>query len=705
MLTHTILHSLIILFFIHTNIGNITDSKRWDEVNSVEDLWNYDPSRIRSLIAAIDLQKPELEEIKIQITKGDTIKGTELLVDYFRNHDLSDVINNTNNAIDINSANSICQDSVTFGNKTLKIPRNIDGSWKWNYTGIEKDDEIGYSLNSLRYLNVLLSAWQNSGNEKYVKAFDRIMKDWTIHHKLPEAGDRIYEVLLDDKVLDYRDIGEVEWRTIQAGQRLGEVFPQVFFGFRDQDLFSPATLLLMLSSINDQAGFLRKFHKVGHNWTTMEMNGLALAGLAFPEFKDSEMWANYALEVMVKEINNQVYPDGVQKELSTKTQLVALKRFELVAEHFKLANHPVPDFYNRRIEEMYNYLAYSLKPDGHQPLNGDSDNEDLRDLISEAAKKFNRHDWTWIVSNGTSGRIPQVGPTVTFPWAGIHIMRNSWDSQAQWSFFDSGPYGTGHQHRDKLNISINAFGKDLLVDGGRYTHEDYFSFDPKVWRGYFRSSFSHNLILVDGNGQNASSEKVTKQLEEGIDYLSNSVYDYAFGIFKDGYENVEGKAEHSRSVLYLHHKYWLVLDNFETDRPRNLEVLWHYEPNCEIKISDNKVVPANNNGANLLIIPMGNIEWEAKIVKGQTEPYFQGWFSERYGTKEPNPTVIYSASISKSSTFAWLLIPIKNNIPNINFQLTELTDIVNVSIKQDSQSTVNITLPKNKEVTKVKVKL
>jgi hypothetical protein len=85
--------------------------------------------------------------------------------------------------------------------------------------------------------------------------------------------------------------------------------------------------------------------------------------------------------VMEDEIKGQVYPDGTQTELSTKTQWVSLSRFESLVKNFRSAGRSVPETYLKRLEKMYDYMAYSMRPDGHQPLNNDSDREDLRPRI------------------------------------------------------------------------------------------------------------------------------------------------------------------------------------------------------------------------------------------------------------------------------------------------------------------------------------
>lgn len=682
------------------------DKAGWKGVETVAEVWEAYPEKIRSLMAALDTEQAALAPMSEKLLAGDTVAAAEWLVNYYKDADRSWVVG-TLDQMDEDEALAIARtmlaDSVSIHEVKDRIPRKADGGWRWDHTGPESDAEFAYSLNTQSYLPVLYLHHQQEQDEAGATLFDRIVKDWVVHHPLPEAGDSIYLVLQEPSDIDYRDIGEVEWRTLDTGRRLGSAWPQLFYAFQRADVFSPATRLLMLSSMAEQAAYLRQYHKSGHNWTTMEMNGLALVGLGFPEFRSSEDWIGYAVDVMSKEINRQVYPDGLQTEISTKTQWVALRRFETIAVNLGKAGRTVSDNYIQRLEEMYHYLAYSMRPDGNQPLNNDSDLEDLRPRVLTAAEKFERSDWEYIATNGKRGTLPETEPTITFPWAGIHIMRNGWDGKSHWALFDTGPYGTGHQHRDKLHLSVTAFGKDLLVDGGRYTHRDYFSFDPTIWRGYFRSTFSHNTILVDNNGQKMGALRADSPLEAGTDYLHTPEYDYAKGTFEKGYENVEGRAVHSRSVLYLRDKYWVVLDQFETDRPRDLQVLWHYAPSCKVVLEEDQAVSTNADAANLRIVPLGAVNWEPKIVKGQEKPYIQGWYSANYGEKVPNPTLVYSASIDQSATFAWILVPKDGPVDAVKAEIQEKNGTVAVTIRETGQEPVKITLPGDKNLSTLNV--
>jgi hypothetical protein len=704
MLRNTI-YFLGLLLLSHCGQNESVLTGKWQDIRSENDLWQFRPDRIASVFKALDLSQPTLSNVNIKLSQGDTVAAAKALLKYYSRLDRRWVLTAIETTAEnfMETADALVLDSIIREGNRVKIPLNYSQGWQWDYTGPLKDDEFAYSLNGHQYLPALYMAQRELKDSKYVKTFDRLMKDWVFQHPLPEKGDSIYIVLDTAQHIDYRDIGEVEWRTIQAGQRLGSSWPQLFYAFQNEDDFSPATRLLMLSSMCEQAEFLKQYHKFGHNWTTMEMNGLALFALAFPEFKKADEWAAYSLSVMSDEINRQVYPDGVQTEVATKTQWVALQRFESIANNFQKANRTISLDYMKGVEKMYNYLAYSMRPDGHQPLNSDSDRDDLRERVLIAAKKFSRADWQWIATNGKLGVIPSAGPSLTFPWAGIHIMRNGWDDQSAWSFFDNGPYGTGHQHRDKLHLSVSAFGKDLLVDGGRFTHQDYFSFDPTIWRGYFRSSFSHNVILVDGNGQNASSTRANTPLVEGDDFVHKKGFDYAYGTFSDGFENVNRKISHSRSVLYLHDKYWVVLDHIDTDQPRKIQVLWHYAPDCEVVLEENEAASTSTDNKNLRIVPAGNVTWEIEVVKGQEEPFKQGWYSETYGSREPNPTVIYSAELAGPVTFAWILVPADGTVPHVNTVFRERGGIVTVTIDDEGSAPVNFDLPIRKNTSRVRV--
>ena len=81
-----------------------------------------------------------------------------------------------------------------------------------------------------------------------------------------------------------------------------------------------------------------------------------------------------------------------------------------------------------------------------------------------------RSDFAWAHSEGKQGKSPAV-TSCAFDYAGYYIMRTSWKPDAVWALFDGGPFGYGHQHEDKLNVLLHAYGRLLLTEGGNYAYD------------------------------------------------------------------------------------------------------------------------------------------------------------------------------------------------------------------------------------------
>ncbi len=439
------------------------------------------------------------------------------------------------------------------------------------------------------------------------------------------------------------------WRGLEVAARV-KVWSKIFYGLINTDFLSPSTQLLVLSSMPDHAHYNRNFHSQ-NNWLTMEISALATAATNFPEYKNAPEWLDYSIQTMTESMKGQVYPDGVQTELTSHYHGVALRNFDLFKDICDRANKPLPEFFVNTIENMFGYLAHSVRPDGCRVLNNDGDRGSDREYILEGAKKFNKPEWEYIATNGNSGTKPEDGPSYFYPWAGHLISRSGFDADAQWSFFDIGPYGSGHQHRDKLHISIAAYGRDLLVDGGRFAYRGAVA---DKFRRYATGSQSHNVILIDGKGQAPGPLLAEEPLSDKYCKITED-YDYAWNSF-DKFIDVEGECKHTRRLFYVRGDMWVVIDKIATDRPRKIEALWHFHPDCKV-VQDGNIVKTENDKGNLQVIPVGKQDWKIDFVKGQEEPEIQGWYSPEYNKYEPNTAAIYSSNIEGDSEFIWVLFP------------------------------------------------
>jgi len=646
----------------------------WQNMKTVKEVCDAFPKRMNALMQSLNLNFNGLNEVKAAYEINNIPLTCELLLKYYREGSTAKFFRQNlpvNSKSRNSEADSILQNIFIFYNQPDRVPLDSAGHLDWTFHGPANDIEWAWALNRHYHIGTLLEAYLKTGNTDYAKTIDLHIKDWVIR-SLPYP--------------EVRSNTEM-WRGLEVSFR-AKIWARVFYNLINSEYLYPATRLLMLSSIPEHAHYLRNFHAQG-NWLTMEMSGLATIATAWPESKNSPSWIAYAKETMLKSMTEQVYPDGVQTELTSSYHQVALDNFNLFMEICQQTNEPLPELYKTYLEKMWNYLAYTMRPDGYGLLNNDADLTYTRELISKAALQYNQKDWQYIATNGEMGTKPQGAPSTLFPWAGHLIMRSGFEPDAQWAFFDIGPWGTGHQHNDKLHISVSAYGRDLLVDAGRFAYRGELA---DKFRDYACGSYSHNVILIDGNGQ-APGPKLTNEPLSKEHYKISDGFDYAWSSFNQ-FVDLKGECNYTRSLFYLRGKFWVVVDNIATDRPRKIETLWHWHPDCKIKVESKNIVSTDNDKGNLKIIPIGYQKWNIDLVKGQEKPYPQGWYSEEYNKAVPSTVSIYSTEIKRSTSFVCILYPSEGNVSKIQAKiLSQDEEGVKVRVADKNEGQWKIVIP------------
>jgi hypothetical protein len=379
----------------------------------------------------------------------------------------------------------------------------------------------------------------------------------------------------------------------------------------------------------------------------------------------------------------------VQHELTSHYHLVALSNFEQLAEICRAAEAPLSPDYREGLERMWNYLACTMRPDGHGLLNNDSDRVQTRDPVLQAAATYGRPDWLYMATHGESGAEPASGPSFVFPFAGQLVVRSGRQPDALWGFFDFGPWGTGHQHNDKLHLSVSAHGRDLLVDSGRFT---YSGREARFQREYAVRSQAHNVVLIDGHGQGPGPALSREPVSDG-EFSTGPGLTFARGAC-DHFSGLDGSASHTRVVLYPGGSLLLVVDRIETDRPRSLEALWHWHPTCTVTPQGGDIVSVDPGAGNLRIVPVGPVDWHVGLVRGQEEPEIQGWYSREYNGWEPTTTSVLHGRVSGSTAFAWLLACAPGEVGPVRGAVLENTDhAIRVRVERPGVEAVVVRVP------------
>lgn len=298
----------------------------------------------------------------------------------------------------------------------------------------------------------------------------------------------------------------------------------------------------------------------------------------------------------------------------------------------------IPETFYQILEKAAEVDVKLMMPNGCVPDINDGNWKESAELLEPKMELFPENRvFQYVVSHGREGEKPSYDSCV-LPYSGFAVFRSGWEAMDTWGLFDGAPFGTGHQHEDKLSFLMYAGGKLLLTEGGNY------AYDTSEMRKYVLSTRAHNTIRVDGMDQNRRKEYAWK--EEEIQkkanlktHLSKEV-DYAESSYEEGYgETLDRDTVHNRSVYFVKKMegtvpFFIIVDRMYGQKERNYELLWHMNEDWA-KIEKGKVV-----GKDLTIVSAEK-EPDLDLIIGKENPEWQGFVATAsiQGCYKPVPTV------------------------------------------------------------------
>jgi len=612
-------------------------------------------------LAALNVDYPGLAKVKTAVESGDLQAAKHEFAEYLRHrekpvykfdwrarpkHDSRPA------NVDTAEADRILQRDLP----SVSVRHKFDGEIDWTLNPINYR-EWPWQLNRHAFWVTLGRAYWATGDEKYAKEFVYQMTDWVRKCPVP---------------LDKSGNDTPTWRTIEAGIRMGQTWPEAYYLFLTSPSFTDDAIVTMLKSFAEHARHLMKW-PTSANWLTMECNGLMHVGVLFPEFKEAADWRKTASNRLYKELDRQVYPDGAQIELSTGYHQVSLSNFIGAWEIAHLNDVPLPEDYVAKMGRMFDYDLEVCMPNWCLPGLNDAGLTDVRSMLARGLSFFpQRSDYRWVATSGKEGTKPAIG-SIALPFSGHIVMRTGWEPQDLYMLFDAGPFGYGHQHEDALSFAIYAYGKYLLVDPGNY------AYDSSEWRKYVLSTRAHNTIMVDDLPQHRAGRPRQEYVLERpmpIKWASGAKFDYASSSYDDGYgaENAV-KVEHARSVLFVKPEYWIVVDCLTPadDKPHKYDSMFHLDTppsppltkggqgglGADVDASSKSVRTTNADAANLTILPLAGADLTVSVISGQETPVVQGWMPFAPYKCRPIPTPIFETTRSGPTSLAYVIYPTK----------------------------------------------
>lgn len=520
-------------------------------------------------------------------------------------------------------ASAVLADEFTLQGLTATQPRRADGGYDWDWRGPRNDPEWSWFFNRHAWFPDLLAAYQKTGDTRYEKALLDTLDDWIIRHPAPG-----------------RISFSAAWRPLEAARRLIDSWLRVMPALKDSAHFTPERRERYRASLIGHGEHLRNHHAFGGNHLVTEMLALAELALAEPDLPKADAWLAYGLDQLALAYDDQVYPDGAHKELSTHYQRVIALNYQsllnLLRKHDRAA---LAIDWTPRVDRLWTYIAAVRQPDGTNPLNNDSDLELYDRLLADNAPDIAARN---LVAD------------THFPWAGQTAFR----SGSHWAFFDAGPRGTDHDHDDLLQFSLSIGSAHFLVDNGRYTYA------PGPWRDYFKGPAGHNVLLLNGRGADAGPRSVATAPSPAR-YQATGPFTLAWGdaVFTTAHNPRTG--DWRRIVVQAGRSGWIVVDRVITFGRAELTTQWHWSPQIAAVTNTPASLVVRNRQEPLAVHLATERPGLWSFVRGAEPPAaVQGWHSPRFNFREPALCTLYTQTLKGPLLNAWIFAPAGDTPPS-----------------------------------------
>lgn len=412
--------------------------------------------------------------------------------------------------------------------------------------------------------------------------------------------------------------------------------------------------------------------------------GLFFLGTLCPGLPAARRWQQRGWEIVQREAERQVQPDGMHFEQSTYYHVYALD-FLLHARVLAARNQiPLPAHLDPTIERMLE-LLYTLGRGGTVPRLGDDDGgrvfnprrnrpEHLLDPLTTGAVLFGRADFKAVADGlreetlwllGAEGaaqfdrilNAPRSSTSVHFESSGLYVM-TSRESQHQQLVVDACPRGAGtagHTHADALSLHLTVNGREWLIDPGTFTYVG-----QERERDFFRGTAAHNTVQVDDFDQAEPAGPFGWRSLPRVNverWIAGETFDLFVGSHT-GYGRLRDAVTHRRWVFHLHSHFWLVRDLAHGKGDHHLAVFWHFGPGSfTSQTAASSAVIWTPERQRLAVLPVKDHGWWRAISTGLWSPV--------YGELLPAPVLCFRTQAALPVEFSTLLLPLNRASQNV----------------------------------------
>lgn len=350
-------------------------------------------------------------------------------------------------------------------------------------------------------------------------------------------------------------------------------------------------------------------HHLLGNHLFANAKALVFAGCFF-EGGEAQAWLRRGLDILAREIPEQILPDGGQFELSTMYHALAVEDLLDLVNILRSAGQRVPASWLDRISAMRSWLAAMRHPDGEIAFFNDAaigispSPDELEAYAERLALMPLRLVRRPAILLADSGYIRlEAGPALAL----LDVARVGPD------------YLPGHAHADSLSFELSIGARRVIVNSGT----SVYGANPERHRQ--RGTGAHNTVVIDGADSSEvwSGFRVARRARpKGLEILEGE--SVTVSCAHDGYRRAPGSPEHRRSWTFNARA--LSVEDRVTGPHGRAEALFHFHPDFELSVTD--------DGRGTAHAPDGSsLGWS--IPRGRARIETSTWHPE-FGRTEPS---------------------------------------------------------------------
>jgi Heparinase II/III-like protein. len=503
----------------------------------------------------------------------------------------------------------------------------LDANRHWSEISDDGNLDIKFIWEASRFSMVytLVRAYASTRDEKFAEAFGELIQSWADANP-PNTGPN--------------------WMNGQEAALRLMAWTFGFYAFIDSSSSTPERIAQFTVMVAAHAERIYKnidyAISTHSNHAISEAFGLWLAGLLFPELKDSEKYRRLGSKLLEQEAAAQIFPDGTYSMYSLNYHRFILQIYFYAIRLGELNGSPFSESLKQRVMKSVDYLSQLIDPEtGQMPVYGSNDGAlvlplnncdftDYRPLLqlgsylTTGRSLFESGAWDeplyWLYGSQVLHSKVQAPPQTSQSYAdgGISVLRGS-QSKAiiRCTNFRSRP-----SHADQLHMDLWWRGKNIACDAGTYLYSG-----EGIWRNGLAHTSAHNTVTVDHKDQMKMVSRFT-----WTNWSRGKALKHRENLWQgehDGYKPVT----HQRTVMALDGDRWLVVDHLQDMQSHHYALHWLVN-DFPYEQQENSIILSLDSVKYKVQVGLLNGKSDFSVVRGDPNGT-RGWRSQYYGNKEP----------------------------------------------------------------------